>query len=171
MASFGPPIDTVPLFAGERAALLDVLSELDDDDWSLPTVAPGWSVKDVAAHILWVDLNQLSGKRDGHVVEPGPISQTPHDITTFVNGLNAAWLRAAFRLSPRAICDMLAATGPLVQAYFASVDLMAGDGVVTWAGPDQAPVWLDVAREYTERWVHQQQIRDAVRRPASGVRG
>jgi hypothetical protein len=26
-------------------------------------------------------------------------------------------------------------------------------------------VWLDVAREYTERWVHQQQIRDALGRP------
>jgi hypothetical protein len=36
---------------------------------------------------------------------------------------------------------------------------------VWWAGPDPAPVWLDVAREYTERWVHQQQIRDATGRP------
>jgi hypothetical protein len=36
---------------------------------------------------------------------------------------------------------------------------------VSWAGPDPAPVWLDLAREYTERWLHQQHIRDAVRRP------
>jgi hypothetical protein len=36
---------------------------------------------------------------------------------------------------------------------------------VSWAGPDPAPVWLDNAREYTERWVHQQQIRDAVNKP------
>lgn len=26
-------------------------------------------------------------------------------------------------------------------------------------------MWLDVAREYTERWLHQQHIRDAVNRP------
>jgi hypothetical protein len=37
---------------------------------------------------------------------------------------------------------------------------------VTWAGPEPAPVWLDVAREYTERWHHHQQIRDALGRPA-----
>jgi hypothetical protein len=36
---------------------------------------------------------------------------------------------------------------------------------VDWAGKDPAPVWLDLAREYTERWHHQQQIRDAVDRP------
>jgi hypothetical protein len=36
---------------------------------------------------------------------------------------------------------------------------------VNWAGDEPAPVWLDVAREYTERWHHQQHIRDAVGRP------
>ena len=36
--------------------------------------------------------------------------------------------------------------------------------MVSWAGPEPAPVWLDTAREYTERWHHQQHIRDAVRR-------
>ena len=39
---------------------------------------------------------------------------------------------------------------------------------VSWAAPDvQAPAWLDVAREYTEGWVHQQQVRDAVGRPGA----
>jgi hypothetical protein len=37
-----------------------------------------------------------------------------------------------------------------------------GRDPVSWVGPDPAPNWLDVAREYSERWTHQQQIRDAV---------
>jgi GT2 family glycosyltransferase len=41
---------------------------------------------------------------------------------------------------------------------------MAMGEPVSWAGPQDAPVWLDIAREYTERWLHQQQIRDAVNR-------
>jgi hypothetical protein len=49
--------------------------------------------------------------------------------------------------------------------YVQSLDQMAINGVVSWAGPDPAPTWLDTAREYTERWVHQQQIRDAVGKP------
>lgn len=36
---------------------------------------------------------------------------------------------------------------------------------MSWAGPEPAPVWLDLAREYTERWHHQQHIRDAVSKP------
>ena len=33
---------------------------------------------------------------------------------------------------------------------------------VAWAGEDQSQLWFDIAREYTERWHHQQQIRLAV---------
>jgi hypothetical protein len=36
---------------------------------------------------------------------------------------------------------------------------------VSWAGPNSAPVWVDLAREYTERWLHQQHIREAVGKP------
>ena len=32
-------------------------------------------------------------------------------------------------------------------------------------GDERAPVWLDISREYTERWHHQQHIRDAVDEP------
>ncbi|CAN5671470.1 hypothetical protein BH23CHL4_BH23CHL4_00010 [soil metagenome] len=43
-----------------------------------------------------------------------------------------------------------------------------GDGNgVGWAGPDPAPVWLDIAREFTERWVHQQHILDAAGMPGA----
>jgi hypothetical protein len=49
-----------------------------------------------------------------------------------------------------------------VCGYFRSLDPYAYGGPVSWAGPDPAPVWLDLAREYTERWHHQQHIRDAV---------
>lgn len=39
-----------------------------------------------------------------------------------------------------------------------------GDAV-SWASPEPAPVWLNLAREFTERWHHQQQIRDATGQP------
>jgi hypothetical protein len=58
--------------------------------------------------------------------------------------------------------------GPIVDAYFASLDLDSLGGPVSWAGPEAAPVWFGVAREYTERRHHQQQIRDATGRPPLG---
>lgn len=65
---------------------------------------------------------------------------------------------------------MLGSVGPPLFAYFASLDLTAIGPPVSWAGPDPAPVWLDVAREYTERWHHQQHVRDAVGAPGQAVR-
>ena len=43
--------------------------------------------------------------------------------------------------------------------------MRAGFGV-SWAGEQKSRNWLHVAREYTEKFLHQQQIRDAVCRPA-----
>lgn len=44
-----------------------------------------------------------------------------------------------------------------------SVD-MVGEGHVSWASDGPVPLWFDMARELTERWVHQMQIREAVGR-------
>jgi uncharacterized protein (TIGR03083 family) len=36
----------------ERAALADLLSGLTEAQWSTPSVCPGWTVRDVAAHVI-----------------------------------------------------------------------------------------------------------------------
>jgi hypothetical protein len=36
---------------------------------------------------------------------------------------------------------------------------------VSWAGEEKSANWFDTAREFTERWHHQQQIRLAVNKP------
>ena len=44
------------------------------------------------------------------------------------------------------------------------ISVIVGLGVA-WAGEMVSRNWFDVAREYTEKWHHQQQIRDATGRP------
>jgi hypothetical protein len=82
-----------------------------------------------------------------------------------INEANELWVKATERISPELLSDLLESTGKQFYAYLQSLDPMAINGVVSWAGPDRAPMWLDTAREYTERWLHQQQIRDAVNKP------
>ena len=53
-------IDVVDLFPGERAALLDLLAGLDGAAWRAPTACLGWSVHDVALHLLGDDVGRLS---------------------------------------------------------------------------------------------------------------
>jgi uncharacterized protein (TIGR03083 family) len=156
------PISVVELFAPDRAALLELLASLSTEDWDRPTRCEGWSVKDVADHILGGDLANLSRRRDAYAGDgPAP----GQDLVHFLNESNDIWMQAARRLSPRLVGDLLRESGPPLFAYFASLDLMAMGPPVFWAGPKPAPVWLDVAREYTECWHHQQHIREAVRRP------
>ena len=145
-------------------SLLDLLSGLSAEDWNKPTACARWSVKDIAAHLLGGQLGILSRKRDGYAYSDDPI-QKWDELVTLINNLNEIWVKAASRLSPRVLCDLLKLSGEEVCVYFRSLDPYAIGGPVDWAGPDPAPVWLDLAREYTEWWHHQQQIRDAVGKP------
>ena len=66
---------------------------------------------------------------------------------------------------PRLLLTLLELGGRESQELFASIDPFALGAPVSWAGSEPAPDWLDLARELTERWHHQQQIREAVGAP------
>lgn len=168
------PVLVTHLFPDERAALLDVLRSLDREQWERPTVCEGWSVGDVARHLVADDLGRLSRERDVYTAH-GFTASSPEaqrirrtfesDLVTWINASNEAWVEATRRLSPAIVIDLLEWSGRETQAYFESLDLQAIGDPVTWAGPEPAPRWLDVAREYTERWHHQAQIREGAGLP------
>ena len=122
----------------------------------------------MAAHLLGDDLGRLSWGRDDYV---NPAFAAGLDISTLpglvaaIDRQNAVWVEGRGGSARGLLIELLAMTGELTEAYFASLDMTALGMPVDWAGPEPAPVWLDVAREYTERWVHQQHIRDAVGKP------
>jgi uncharacterized protein (TIGR03083 family) len=159
------PVLTLHLFPEERAALLKLLASCSAPKWDLPTVCTGWSVKDIAAHLLADDLGRLSRGRDAHAAAafaPSSPVNVEGQLLEFINGQNESWVAAVRRFSPRLLIDLLRWSGDETQKYFESLDMLAIGEPVHWAGPEPAPVWLDVAREYSERWIHQAQIRDAV---------
>jgi uncharacterized protein (TIGR03083 family) len=150
------------LFPPERASLVELLASLGVDQWQAPTVCPGWSVKDVALHLLGDDIGLLSRRRDG--VAPTDAPGEPagwRELVAVLDRLNQTWVEATRRISPRLLGELLEFTGEATWRYLAGLDLFAVEARVSWVGPDPVPNWLDVAREYTERWTHQQQIRDA----------
>ena len=163
------PVLVHDLFPLERRALLQLLRELDEQAWHTPTVCAGWSVKDIAQHLLADDLGILSRKRDSfdHLsVVKSPYNLDSWDeLVAFINEMNAIWVQATRRLSGQVLCTLLEFSGEELHRYFSTLDPYTMGDPVSWAGPAPAPVWLDIAREYTERWLHQQQIRDAVGKP------
>jgi len=59
-----PPVIFVDLFSEERSRLIEVLDSISEAQWP-PASWPGWTVKDIAAHVLGADLNIL---RSAHMV-------------------------------------------------------------------------------------------------------
>jgi hypothetical protein len=88
-------------------------------------------------------------------------------LAAFLARSNEDFVRTARQISPRLIIDLLDHLGTQLDVEWSSREMGDPAGAdVSWAAPGlPAPVWLDVAREYSELWVHQQQIRDAVGRP------
>ena len=160
------PILVADLYPELRERLLALLESLTEEEWHRPTAAGKWTVKDVALHLLGGDVSSLSRRRD-RFAPPllGRSLSDWNDLVSYINWLNATWVEATQRMSTRLLCDLLAFTGPQLSEYFKSLDPFALGEPVSWAGPERAPQWLDVAREYTEQWHHQQQIRDATARP------
>lgn len=164
-----PPRDTRPLIAEIHGDLLRLLASLRGTEWPAPTEAGRWTVKDVALHLLDGDLAQLSIGRDedlsGLIDERGGYRQ----FVAALDAKNQRWVEAAGRLSPRVVTGLLRWSGEQVGQYYATADL-AGPAHVSWASDAPVPMWLHLAREMTERWVHQQHIRDAVGQPGDHAR-
>ncbi len=145
--------------------LIKLLDELSPEDWEKQTIAPKWKVKDVASHLLDGNLRGLSISRDGYFGEKPENINTYQDLVSYLNELNLNWTNATKRLSPKVLRNLLEITGAEYIEHLNSLN-PNDNGIfsVAWAGQQTSPNWFHIAREYTEKFLHQQQIRDAVGR-------
>ena len=169
-------VDVRQVMEQERAEFVRLLRSLTDEDRDKPTVCEEWTVGDLAVHLLGDDLSFLSRNRDarrnedldsttGGAGSAGPREQQWDAFVEALDAHNNRWVEAGRFLSARLVAELLEFTGPKVAEFLESADSSTPGEVVSWAGPDPAPWWLVGAREFTERWVHHQQIRDAIGQP------
>lgn len=147
--------------------LIDLLQSLTKEEWNKPTIAKQWTVKDIAAHLLDTNLRTLSFARDGYQLAPDMSIEKYSDLLSYLNKLNADWVNAAKRLSTIVLIDLLKNSGREFCEFMQASDLHT-EAVfsVAWAGEASSKNWFHIAREYTEKFIHQQQIREAVNKQA-----
>jgi uncharacterized protein (TIGR03083 family) len=159
------PILCAPLLRHVDARLIQLLRDLRPDEWELQTIAPAWKVRDVAAHLLDTVLRKLSMVRDHFFVEQ-PQIRSEQDVIELVNRLNREGVTVYRRLSPPVLIEMMETACRQSAVFHESLDSFAPAAFnVSWAGESTSLNWFDTARELTERWHHQQQIRLATDRP------
>jgi len=159
------PILSAPLLRKVDTELIDLLRSLTPGEWDLQTIAPLWKVREVAAHLLDTALRKLSVVRDSCFVEAVDV-RSPEDLIALVDRLNREGVTVYRRLSPPVLIDMMTAVCEQSANFHESLDPFAPAAfAVSWAGEETSLNWFDTARELTERWHHQQQIRLATNRP------
>lgn len=157
------PIPTLHLFPKLDQLLLRFLRSLSPSDWDKQTIVPHWTIKDIAAHLLDGNLRTLSMSRDQHFGEkPDPI-ESYGDLVAYLNRLNADWVKAFKRVSPTLLIELLELTGSQYNTYLNTLNpYTPAIFSVAWAGEEESKNWFHIAREYTEKWHHQQQMRLAM---------
>ena len=159
------PIPVAHLFHELDLRLIELLHSLTRPEWTKQTLARHWIVKDVVAHLLDINIRVLSGLRDGHKTE-NPVIRSNEELIHYLNQLNSDWVKAMKRASPEILIFLHEVTGPPTSDYYLSLDPFAtAPFAVSWAGEIESKNWFHLAREYTEKWHHQQQIREATGRP------
>jgi uncharacterized protein (TIGR03083 family) len=149
----------VALLGAEFGALADLCSGLTADQWELATCLPGWSVRDVLAHVVGTEA-MLSG-------EPPPevdISHL-HHMRNPIAESNEVWVESMRSLAGRAVLARfkevtgrrLAALRSMTQADFDAPSW-------TPAGPDETYGRFMRIRHY-DCFMHEHDIRAAVGAP------
>jgi uncharacterized protein (TIGR03083 family) len=160
-----PPIFTAHLYPKIEAKLIELLRSLAPEDWEKQTLAPKWKVKHVVAHLLDTQVRGLAASRRFSGSETSPALSSA-ELLALINNLNAEGVRQYSQFSTTELISRMEAASRESAAYHQALDPFAPAMFsVSWAGEEKSFNWFNTARELTERWHHQQQIRVAVNKP------
>jgi uncharacterized protein (TIGR03083 family) len=154
---------TLHLFPVVDQHLIQLLRSLDDADWNKRTIAGSWTVKDVAAHLLDTAMRSVSMYRDQYFGEKADGISSYDDLVQYLNKLNGEWVIAFKRVSPAQLIDLLERTSAEQYKLYQQLDpAQPSIFSVAWAGEETSTNAFHTAREYTEKFHHQLQIREAL---------
>ncbi|GAY15555.1 TIGR03084 family metal-binding protein [Mycobacterium sp. shizuoka-1] len=150
---------------GETDHLVSVLSDLDVDDWQLPTPAAGWSIQDQMSHLAYFDDATHQALAD-------PIAFRTHADELMAGGMDFPDRIAAEHrvLTPERILEWFVDARTSMLAAFEGDDPKRR---LPWFGPDMSVASSATAR-LMETWAHGQDIYDTVgiaHPPSTGLRG
>ncbi len=160
MASNVPQDRTVAALGEVWASLGELLGELSDDEWRLPSPLPGWSVQDNVSHIVGTEA-MLAG-------EPGPDVDVDRDASSHVRNdigaFNEQWVEALRTATPN---EVLTRFRELTGARLAALERMSAE---EWNAESFTPAGKDTYGRFMQIrvfdcWLHEQDIRDALGRP------
>ena len=143
----------------EQDALDEIVAGISEEQWNLPTPAPGWAVRDQIGHLAYFD-----GTAAMAISDPEAFKAAVQEL--MAGGDESVEDRTLYRhLSPSDLLDAWRNNRRRLAEVSAGLD----DGTrVEWYGPSMGAKSFLTAR-LMEAWAHGQDVADAlgVERPAS----
>ena len=144
----------------------EVVDELSDDQWQAQTPLPGWNVRDVLAHVIGTESMLQGAATPEADVDVSTLKHVRNDIGV----LNERWVRKLRGLGSGELLDMYRAIIAERRSALAGMtDDVWNEITATPAGPDTYGRFMRV-RAF-DCWMHEQDIRDALDRPADNPAG
>ncbi|TDZ80705.1 maleylpyruvate isomerase family mycothiol-dependent enzyme [Mycobacteroides salmoniphilum] len=151
----------VAALGAEWTALDELGAALTDDQWAAPSVLPGWSVKDVIAHVVSTE-RLLSGDPIPSTEEA--VAGLPH-VHNPVGVLNERWLTYYRKLPPVAVLnDLRTVTGARLALLEGLSQEQFNAETVTPVGPESYGRFMQI-RDF-DCWMHELDVRDSLGLPA-----
>lgn len=123
--------DLMPLAIAERRDLADFLATLMPEQWEVPSLCEGWTVRQVAAHV--VSYDELSLGRVLRMAPRGPFSipRTNHRVLAAYGNPSPAEVLTAFHdhLRPRGITTMFRGAIALTDGLIHHQDIRRALGI------------------------------------------
>jgi uncharacterized protein (TIGR03084 family) len=138
--------------AAEHAALDELVADLGEEQWDLPTPAPGWMVRDQISHLAYFDGTATTAAVDAeafaHDTEQMMAAENPMaDALALGRDVTGAELLEIWRQRRRRMLDVFAGLDPSTR--------------LPWYGPPMSAMSFATAR-LMETWAHGQDVRDTL---------
>lgn len=140
-------------------SLVMLAAELGPDDWHKSTECPGWSVKDIYAHIIGTEA-MLLGRPIPDVDVPRELAHVQNDI----GRINEAWvLSSRDRSGAEVVSDLAEVVTERRAALSSQTQFDFGEPGWTPAGHDTHGRFMRI--RVMDQWIHEQDVREATGHP------
>lgn len=154
--------EVVATLVGEWAALDRLLTGLAPEQWTLPTRLPGWRVTDVVAHLVGTEA-MLAGEQTPAV--DVDVKALPH-VRNDIGAVNEQWVQALHDEPPAALLRRFGEVTARRAAMLAAMTQEEFDAP-SWTPAGEGTYGRFMQIRIYDCWLHEQDIRDAVRLPGN----
>ena len=148
----------VEALIGEWSAIRELVSTFDENDWDAQTPCPGWSSRDIIAHIIGTE-SMLAGEQ-----APASRGDTPSFVRNEIGELNQAWIDH-FRGAEAA--ELVEQFDQITRSRDETLRAMADEDfhAESWTPEGKGTYAKFMRIRIFDCWMHEQDLRDAVSAP------